>query len=306
MLSYYLNFELSKPPTIKTLRKNTVNSFKIIFLVFFSTSSFAFSLKEHTEITKKAIEEFNRCVPNAFSAEHENMIVNNNLWEDINLFNKWSKYSHFYRPQETLDLYWRNDALVRVNDLNEDFSIYKVGGILHFMQDMASPLHVIPVNHGPTDGFETYAVSDVKWINVGPQLNCQQLTNPNFDSSQFPRLIDLVGLQTLRSTKNFKFQELLSEDFWQEGFFDESNNRRYFGEYGVVGNQFGFSVVIKNDREIHVPVSVYDQFKGQQLRQAIEISKLVLGILYKEQGPFDSENREEEENNIYDDFMMLN
>src|SRR4051812_11951409 len=79
--------------------------------------SFAFSLTDHTLITTQAVTEFNACIPHALSEEDLKVLDRSDLMEDLNLVNKWMWYSHYYRPFEALDLYWRSDSSGRVKDL---------------------------------------------------------------------------------------------------------------------------------------------------------------------------------------------
>ena len=91
-------------------------------------------------------------------------IAQGSVTEDLDLFTKWGRYSHYYRPVGPIDAGHRETSEVRLAALwaeidaalsaGEAAPCDTIGRALHHIQDMASPLHVVPVSHGLTDQFE--------------------------------------------------------------------------------------------------------------------------------------------------------
>lgn len=93
-----------------------------------------------------------------------------NRSEDLDLREKWGHSSHYYDPTGAYAGGRRQTSAGRVRDLNAalDSAIDRgqadeawdiAGHLLHHIQDMASPLHVVPIPHGLLDGFERQPLS---------------------------------------------------------------------------------------------------------------------------------------------------
>ncbi len=86
--------------------------------------------------------------------------------EDLNLLRKWGRWHHYYVPSP---MAWRRPSVERVALLESLLSDVRAeddrgrawvlaGFLAHHVQDMASPPHVVPVEHGLADAFEGYDV----------------------------------------------------------------------------------------------------------------------------------------------------
>ena len=102
----------------------------------------------------------------------ERWLWQGNRAEDTRLGIKWRHYSHYHRPDAPLVLPRRGTSGDRVEVLWEAAEAARlegdpaamwtaVGGLLHHIQDMASPPHVVPVAHDLRDGFESWPVAEL-------------------------------------------------------------------------------------------------------------------------------------------------
>ena len=122
----------------------------------------AFRLSAHRAITDRAIAAEGM-------EELERWLWQGNRAEDTHLNVKWRHFSHYFRPDAALVLPRRGTSDERVvvlvaeaqaaQDAGDTAALWQaVGGILHHVQDMASPPHVVPVAHDLRDGFESWPV----------------------------------------------------------------------------------------------------------------------------------------------------
>ncbi len=122
----------------------------------------AFRISAHRAITHGAIAAEGM-------EELEHWLWQGNRAEDTHLNVKWRHFSHYFRPDAALALPRRGTSDERVVVLVAEAQAAQaagdpaqmwraVGGILHHVQDMASPPHVVPVAHDLRDGFESWPV----------------------------------------------------------------------------------------------------------------------------------------------------
>ena len=137
----------------------------MLFLLTLLPTADAFRLSGHRMITERAV------------AAEGMESVGRQLWqgnraEDVRLGVKWRHFSHYYRPDTPILLPRRGTSDRRVQVLWEaaqraaeagdtDAMWVAIGGVIHHVQDMASPPHVVPVAHDLRDGFERYPVADL-------------------------------------------------------------------------------------------------------------------------------------------------
>jgi hypothetical protein len=128
----------------------------------------AFSVGDHQALTEAALEAAGR-ESRPLLARHRGAVVHGATAEDLNLHVKWTGWHHFYFPEGSLETALRQASDSRVRELWEEAleaarhgdlgrAFDRAGHLAHHLQDMASPPHVVPVNHGPTDRFEGYGV----------------------------------------------------------------------------------------------------------------------------------------------------
>lgn len=123
----------------------------------------AFDLGTHRALTERSVALVVEERPEVQEQLHR--LVLGNRAEDLDLPTKWGRYSHYLDPTGALDHARRQPSAERVAELEQDFEAAAkrgnvaqawrlVGHMLHHVQDMGSPPHVVPVPHNFTDGFE--------------------------------------------------------------------------------------------------------------------------------------------------------
>ena len=134
----------------------------MIVLLAILPAAEAFRLSAHRAMTARAAEAEGL-------AAVERWLWQGNRAEDTRLGVKWRHYSHYHRPDVPLLLPRRGTSGDRVEVLWEKAEAARlqgnsaamwiaVGGLLHHVQDMASPPHVVPVAHDLRDGFESWPI----------------------------------------------------------------------------------------------------------------------------------------------------
>lgn len=212
-------------------------------------------------------------------------MVSSNLDEDLDFVRKWFNNSHYYHPMKELQTV-RKNAMDRVKDLEAEMAqipkesesdfeqaIGEVGHILHYVQDVSAPMHVVPVAHPLGDSFENYELSKEDFASEKSEINpCYFLSEKN---KLTPReLLQNTAMTTLFSIYQplivVKDQKSISVDwtlFWKESA-DQS-----FGFYSDLGDSFGEGSISSNGSQYEISSSTYRQYKHQQIRLAVEVSK---------------------------------
>ncbi|MBI2027802.1 MAG: hypothetical protein HYS98_08410 [Deltaproteobacteria bacterium] len=267
----------------------------VLYLFFFSPAlAQAYSLSDHRFLTQAALTEFQRCSHQSISSELSLEIYRGNFGEDVNLYRKWFSYSHYYHPEKKLDM-WRWSSADRILNIeqtlqdsfkhstNEESLYFLLGQALHHLQDMASPPHVVPVNHDMNDGFEDYFVSLMNEFSLSESDPCHFLTLSN-DSDSPHKMHHDRAQKTLSYVRNNFFPAQANSvgmSIAWSAFWKESNDGS-FGVYGYLGNEFGSQRILLNEFVYEINEKVFQDFKITLMRDAIESSKMALDWFYKE------------------------
>lgn len=243
-------------------------------------SAFAYHLGDHSRIARQAYTEFTTCFPEVAQALDADLLVQSDLNEDLNLVVKELMYSHYYNPNHELDM-WRYSSMDRVHDLSPSLQVCRVGGstwdgantadlghVIHHLQDMTVPSHVVPVSHSAWDGFETYEDNG----EIGSDLTCAEIARGGGENLE--RMLQETALDTLAYVKQFKVSarnnagdrqqhEVRGTDFWVEA------SSTGFGSYGAFGNAFGSRVVSGAEGDIAISDGAYQEFKTRQMKRAV-------------------------------------
>ena len=239
----------------------------------------AFSVPNHEALTRAAIDAALAEGPHAELARHRAILLEATQAEDLNLHVKWTGWNHFYHPGATLDSTFRKDSSARVRALWEeaqeaasngelDRAFDRVGHLVHHIQDMASPPHVVPVMHGLSDGFE------------GQPLGHQALTRHPVRAIA-PLSGEDAQLALARETLEVVRTESLPvhggaipwSAFWAEPTTPAPG---LFGGYGSVSNAFGASQVRWRGRTWKVERSAYEAFLEARTEAAVAYSRAFL------------------------------
>lgn len=251
-----------------------------LFLFVNGASAFAYHLGDHSRIARQAYTEFTSCFPEVAQVLNPEVLVQSDLDEDLNLVVKELMYAHYYNPNHELDM-WRHSSMDRVHDLSPTLQICRVGGstwdgantadlghVIHHLQDMTVPAHVVPVSHSAWDGFETYKYNG----EIGSDLSCAEIESGGGENLE--RMLQETALDTLGYVKQFKVsardnvddgqqREIYGENFWVE------SSSTGFGSYGSFGNAFGSAVVSGTDGDMAVSDGAYREFKSRQMKRAV-------------------------------------
>ena len=137
-------------------------------------SAVAFSLADHRALSERALALETGAHPSL--AACADILPRAAVREDLDLLTKWGRFSHYYNPEGPLVVGWREASDARVRALwaavQEALSTPDpghlspracrlAGRLLHQVQDMGSPPHVVPVAHGLGDGFESFELAGI-------------------------------------------------------------------------------------------------------------------------------------------------
>jgi len=265
-------------------------------LVFLGSSdAWAFSLSDHRQITEAAFRGIQSCLPSPISDQDARTIQEANLWEDINVLKKWFGYSHFYHPESPSaplhaeELGFRKDSRARVvlaqallekGEPERSHKLHLIGALVHHLQDMAVPPHVLPVNHFWTDGFEKLKVtlpprpafeSCEELIQVAMSSDPTALHHETANETLHEVLEGhLSGITTHRDGRQPEVTQIPLTWFWEEGVGSS------FGRYGALGNAFGMTQLTGRDRKILIESTEYARYKSHRLHMALRVTQIIL------------------------------
>lgn len=268
-------------------------NFKILAMIIiagfiFTNKARAFDLTDHETITREAVKELNACFPNTLSSTETDDLVHANRKEDWAFWTKWTLYSHYYNPTKNLKMKWRYTSPTRVQRLESDINqklcdanhredlISNLGHAIHQIQDMAVPLHVVPIVHGLGESFESYRYTGA----LPSGISCANLGQNN-EIQNDHNLMDLLNetaLTTLKTITESKFTVLKNgapytttwESFWKQ------SNDDSFGSRGEFGNNYGRMSFNEAGNQYQISSDLYWNFKAQQLRAAVAATKKAL------------------------------
>lgn len=269
---------------------------KKIFLVLLSQcvplSGFAYNTTNHEAITRQAIYLLNASYCCDFiTPEEAKMIIKGNVSEDDNFLKGLSRpiNQHFYNPRKA-NKYWKRIQSITVRferiakrcfkriDSKKYFKY--VGEIIHHIQDMTNPSHVVPVYHGPglKDKFDEQYLSC--YFPKRVEIDTLRSYGPIYLTST----LKPVAEKTLEAIKQ-SFEIYVMQDgvciprkidwscFWNE------NPTDWFGQYGYIGkpdkcagekiDNYFVSTIIKGDTTYFVDKLIYEDFSRKQVELAV-------------------------------------
>jgi len=307
------------------------------FSIFMFKDVHAYSVKNHMILTVLAVEAYNHCgkimpeKPRGFEKIRpleKYRLVNGNISEDEDKAGKLKRW-HFYDRAgqlgrdsivnifgfsgliETPSLHARFDQLeIRADkqgafvESHRRWRLYDVvGAMMHYIQDVTVPAHVVPIFHPKNflgDAFDRYEVraSDYRGEDID-RLEATEEFLSQFDALKcrrvfreaersYNQILNALADETYLTLENKIPDSPLT---WSEAFWDRKRNSRGFGDYGRAGNRFGKrkSCLKKKDvpeinrdacgDRLQVIKAVYDQFSGEQHLAAIEGSMRAIALL---------------------------
>lgn len=293
----------------------------IAVAVFSSRLCYSFDGSVHEQITYASIAVFNECLElepefkaiyEIQSKELQEAMATKNKNEDGTLFTYHIRFGnwHFYNTNDVSDSGWPNhfmgkifakiikkfDKALSAGKPLEDLYV-KASSVMHYIQDVSSPPHVVPVYHWkilgmgvvePFDGFELNEKDRMTYRNkldVTPG-QCRVLMAGD---SNLKNILANDALETLAVIdKKIPVENSLGEQsykwssFWRlagsdEPACDDKKPKPGFGTYGQFCNKYGTSETLTGDSgDLEIPEAVYKDFFLSQFIQARNSSVKVL------------------------------
>ena len=270
---------------------------------------------DHLQLTRKALEIFNEYSQDSFAssllhcrAAVEKGAAKEDYWPIPTRITNW----HFFKQNKYLcpaTIYYAKFLPLRVTPTSEKILMRRVqellqifekdiprrcghaiGRVLHHVQDMSSPPHVVPVYHGPLlkDSFEEYSCR-----HIGAELQSLRISRDEFASLLSENTVDILMIYRNAADRalRYLYNEPASRFIVRDGNEDlvmgwEMFWRRYgdgpegcwrpphkaisgFGCYGPLGGQFGDSTVKLSGRLCLIDPAVYKKLHRWVLREQV-------------------------------------
>jgi hypothetical protein len=236
----------------------------------------AFSVPDHEALTRASLDAALRAGELPQLAAHREAVVEGSRAEDLNLHVKWTGWHHFFHPEATLDSPFRRGSSARVRALWEEAeeaashgdlarAFDRVGHLAHHIQDMAVPMHVLPVMHGLSDRFEQHGVR--RALERQPGREVAPLSG---EEAQLA-----LALETLERVRTGTLPAEGGALPWS-AFWAAPSKPGTFGGYGEAGNAFGARVVRWRGRPWKVEPAVYEDFLDARVEAAVAYTRAFL------------------------------
>lgn len=227
----------------------------------------------HQKITQEALQKYIQGKVKEYDGVFKNAlwqecIINGTDWEDVPSVDRLTNW-HFYPANDLLKMKMWNivipssASLVEerqqelIEELNHGLSerlFTRFGRLLHHIQDMSTPTHVVPVYHGPglPDPYEDYLEYDWDYLSHAVDADCPGVPGlVNVD--QFTELYRAAARATQKAlaSHNLSIHVLIdgvatqtdSKLFWlTHENVRESKPKHFkhgFGGFGILGEHFG-------------------------------------------------------------------
>lgn len=238
----------------------------------------AFSVGDHRALTEAALKAAGS-EARPLIAAHRDAVLHGATAEDLNLHVKWTGWHHFYFPEGSLHTALRHASDARVRELWEEAleaarhgdlerAFDRAGHLAHHVQDMASPPHVVPVNHGLWDRFERYGVHAS--LARAPSRQVEPL--PGAEAQQ------ALARETLAAVRSDSLTTSHGPIPWS-AFWSEPSTRvaAAFGSYGgEAGNAFGVREVRWQGKRHPIDPAGYAAFMDARVSGAVAYTRAFL------------------------------
>lgn len=262
----------------------------LIFLFCCISNAFSFNSENHRLITQRAIELLQQKYGNDYLSENEiKRIIKGNLSEErLNFKSIIRPYNrHYFNPDKDPSIQknmssinFRFDRLIAEFYGNHGSDNYdrSIGEIIHFIQDAASPAHVLPIDHcnEKMDAFDSQELGSL----LPNELMEEKFLQCTMEYPQY--LLKRLSRKTLENIDN-KFFVFVEDDsrsyedslswtsFWQK------DSTQWFGSYGFLGesadedakDNFLKSDITKDGKIYHIESVAYNEFTKKQLDLAV-------------------------------------
>jgi hypothetical protein len=239
----------------------------------------AFSVGDHQALTEAALDAVRGSKSQPLLDAHRGAVLHGATAEDLNLHVKWTGWHHFYFPEGSLDTGVRQASDARVRELWEEAleaarhgdlerAFDRAGHLAHHVQDMASPPHVVPVNHWLGDGFERYGVRSA--LTRIPAREVEPLPGDEAQRALARETLAAVRTESLSTSRG----PIPWSAFWAE---PESRGPGSFGDYGAeAGNAFGAPTVHWRGHAQPVEPAAWSTFMDARVSGAVAYTRAFL------------------------------
>lgn len=257
----------------------------------------AFRISDHERITRVALDELERCGaipsdPDTASTAFFESVIQGDIDEDLDLVRKWSYYSHYYHPLKEIEMRRADSsatvleseaALRQGRAVPEDLRAELLGRVIHHIQDSAAPVHVVPVSHWLTDGFESLEVAIREPSEPGAREatpDCRNLLEIQARTLRAESLLDILKgtalgtLATLDEAVPYRRAGMARTTRWKQAFWKDAEGP-VFGDYGAFGNSFGETSFWYRGDRVEIDAAVFVRYKRARLRAAVEATQAV-------------------------------
>ncbi len=240
----------------------------------------AFGVPDHRALTEAALDASQGARARPLLAEYRDAVLHGATSEDLNLHVKWAGWHHFYSPEWPLDTALRQGSEARVRELWDEAleaashgdlarAFDRAGHLAHHLQDMASPPHVVPVNHGPFDRFERYGAQAS--LKRAPPRQVEPLSGLEAQRALASETLAAVRHESLQAGQG---AAIPWASFWTE---PAEHHPGAFGGYGAeTGNAFGQPVVRWRGRNHPVSAEAYATFMDARVAGALAYTRAFL------------------------------
>ncbi|GAA4379675.1 hypothetical protein GCM10023186_17310 [Hymenobacter koreensis] len=262
-------------------------------LFFITENVLAYNEPNHCLITQRAIDLLNHRFGLDYITEAEtNAILKGNSSEDAFghkwLIRLWNQ--HFFNPLKPRQLWERNKSIdVRFERIADrcvaratasDF-FFRVGEVVHHIQDATNPAHVVPVYHGGPlkDKFDEQLIT-----NYLPETVALD-TVTTYPAPFTLSILKPVAVRTLDNVKQpFVIQvahhNAVSAKTIDWSYFWQENATAWFGAYGLLGaptsdkprkkiDNYWNTEIRHGDTSYSIDKRDYERFSSQQLEVAV-------------------------------------
>lgn len=273
-----------------------------LFILMTIEPAFAFDAKRHSVYTLQAVQAYRDCQGAELPIDAGRALAAGTEAEDTSLLTLRERATnwHFYNRDEKLRPGWfgsRNldDIFIKRTQSLEDLlasqkpdtaDVYeRAGRILHYIQDMSVPAHVVPVFHvklplldrsDPFDNFERR--SDLPAFSLTP-AQCQALSAEIVANKDYPAtLLQNTAQGTLQTIGQTNLQGTPTNSWARYWFYpahQASDARKGWGDYGDCAFSRGPAVAgCKSDAELDALFELqYRQTLTNSVRMLLYIDK---------------------------------
>lgn len=239
-----------------SLIKCSISFFPLVVLIFTAGDLFPYNSDNHRIITERAVKYLNEKFPGFVTEDEARQLLKGNISEE-RFGLKWLNRpfrQHFYNPEkdENLRRKWKsinkhfNSISTKLQDKKSSRRFfYSLGEVIHYIQDMTNPAHVVPVYHGGCcmkDKFDEQNLS-----NVPPPMTSISV-NRDFYKPFDKSILGPVASETLnrlkiefdvRRTRKVNDHEVSDVIVADWSYFWKADDDGWFGEYGSLGHPNG-------------------------------------------------------------------